>query len=241
MHHTLPVMKRILLVFLLFITTVSPAQSDHFAQWQEMAARDISLQPEFGNVEKTADQKKTDKAFIQDIIAETEDTLAAGERMTELGFQYLYEKADPVSAMRRFNQAYLLVPESADVYYGFGAVYFNLGAMEEAREQYEKGLERDPGHAALLRDYGTTFLGDYYQSFDNNREFAEERLGKALEYLEESRNIDKKDPDTLFKLSIVSLYLDDCRNARKYLKQAKKNDHPAIPEDYEEQVRTSCR
>lgn len=234
------VMKFLLLTFILLISFVSPAQNAHFEQWQKMAGEDISLQPEYGNVEKTADQRKTDSAFVSDIIAEMKDTLAAGKKMTELGFQYLYERGDPVSAMRRFNQAYLLNPDNADVYYGYGTVYFNLGAMEEARKQYDQGLKLNPEHAAMLTDYGTTYLGEYYQNFDENRTLAEERLDKALEYFERSNEIDDTNADTWFKLSIVSLYKDNCRNAKRYLKQAKKYDHPNTG-DFEEQLKVSCK
>lgn len=233
-------MKYLLLIFTFLIVFVSPAQNGQFEQWQEMAEKDISLQPEYGNVEKTMDQQKTDSAFVSDVIAEMKDSLAAAEKMTELGFQYLYERRDPVSAMRRFNQAFLLDPDNAEVYYGYGTVYFNLGAMEEAREQYDRGLELNPEHAAMLTDYGTTYLGDYYANFDENRGFAEESLDKALDYFERSKEIDKTNADTWFKLSIVSLYKDDCRNAKRYLNQAKKHDHPNMT-DFEEQLRASCK
>lgn len=233
-------MKYLLLIFTFFIIFTSPAQDDQFEQWQKMAGKDISLQPEYGNVEKTDDQLKIDSAFVSDIMAEMKDTLAAGRKMTELGFQYLYERRDPVSAMRRFNQAYLLNPKNADVYYGYGTVYFNIGAMEEARKQYDRGLKLNPEHAAMLTDYGTTYLGDYYANFDENRDFAEESLDKALDYFERSNELDDTNADTWFKLSIVSLYKDNCRSAKRYLKQAKKYEHPNTG-DFEEQLKVSCK
>lgn len=233
-------MRYLLLIFIFFIVFSSPAQNGQFEQWQKMAEKDISLQPEYGNVEKTADQKKTDSAFVSDIMTEMKDTLAAGKKMTDLGFQYLYERRDPVSAMRRFNQAYLLNPDNADVYYGYGTVYFNIGEMEKARNQYEKGLQLNPEHSAMLTDYGTTYLGDYYKNYDEDRDFAEESLDKALDYFERSNEIDDTNADTWFKLSIVSLYKDDCRNAKRHLKQAKKYNHPNTA-DFEEQLKVSCK
>lgn len=231
---------KINLILLLLLSLNLHGQNANLEQWQEMASKDISLQPEYGNVEKTAEQLQYDANFLEEMLEEIKDTIAACEKMVELGFQKLYENGDPVTAMRRFNQAFLLNPGNADVYYGYGTVYFNLGSMKAAREQYDKGLKLDPIHTLMLTDYGTTYLGDYYELYDVDKDLAEEQLENALKYFHKSNLIDDQNPDTLFKLSIVNLYNDDCRNAKKFLKEAKGIENSHIPADYEEQVRKSC-
>lgn len=232
-------MKAFFILLLLFSLDLQ-SQNANLEQWLDMASKDITLQPEYGNVEKNAKQLEYDAAFLEEILQEIKDTVAAGNKMVELGFQKLYENGDPVTAMRRFNQAFLLDPGNADIYYGYGTVYFNLGAMKAARSQYDKGLNIDPIHTLMLTDYGTTYLGDYYEMYDVDTNLAMQSLEKALEYFERSNLIDNSNPDTLFKMSIVHLYKDDCRKAKKYLRTAKKITDSHIPADYEEQVRRSC-
>ena len=235
-------MKIKLLVILLLTTFFSFAQNSNYERWMAMANTDISLQPEYGNVEKTESQKENDEKFKKDILEYYKgDTNAASKKMSNLGFTYLYDKGDFVTAMRRFNQAYMLNSKNADAYYGFGTIYFNLGAMEKAREQYDKGLEIDPKHSKILTDYGTTYLGDYYESLENGKENSTEFLTKANEYLEKSLEFDKKDSNTIYKLSIVKMYIGDCKKAKELLKKAKKMNNPNVTESYEKELNEKCK
>jgi Tfp pilus assembly protein PilF len=218
------------------------AQNSNYEKWAAMADNDISLQPEYGNFEKNELQKADDESFKKDILKYYKgDTNAASKKMSDLGFTYLYDKGDLVTAMRRFNQAYILNSKNADAYYGFGTIFFNLGAMEKAREQFDKGLEIDPKHSKILTDYGTTYLGDYYESLENEKENSTEFLTKANEYLEKSLEFDKKDSNTIYKLSIVKMYIGDCKEAKELLKKAKKMNNPNVTESYEKELNQKCK
>ena len=232
---------KLVLIFLTF-SLYSSAQNYNYILWQRKAATDVSLQPEYGNVEKTEKQRESDEKFRKDILEHYKgDTIAASRKMSDLGFTYLYDKGDFTTAMRRFNQAYMLNSKNADAYYGFGTIYFNFGAMEKAREQYEKGLELNPKHSKILTDYGTTYLGDYYQSLEKKEENPNQFLNKANEFLEKSLAIDKKDSNTIYKLSIVKMYLGDCKEAKGLLKKAKKMNNPNVTESYEMELNEKCR
>ncbi len=225
----------------MIISLYSSAQNYNYILWQRKAETDVSLQPEYGNVERTETQKESDKKFRKDILDHYKgDTIAASKKMSDLGFTYLYDKGDFVTAQRRFNQAYMLNSKNSDAYYGFGTVYFNLGAMNKAREQYDKGLVLNPKHSKILTDYGTTYLGDYYQSLDNKEENPNKFLIKANEYLEKSLEIDKKDSNTIYKLSIVKMYLGDCKQAKELLKKAKKMNNPNVTKSYENELNQKC-
>lgn len=235
-------MKIKLVLIFLSVSLYSSAQSYNYTLWQRKAQTDASLQPEYGNIEKTESQKESDKKFRKDILEHYQgDTIAASEKMSDLGFTYLYDKGDFTTAMRRFNQAYLLNSKNADAYYGFGTIYFNLGAMEKAREQYEKGLALNPKHSQILTDYGTTYLGDYYQSLDNNEENPNQFLIKANEFLERSFEINQKDSNTIYKLSIVKMYLGECKEAKGLLKKAKKMNNPNVTESFEKELNEKCK
>lgn len=59
------------------------------------------------------------------------------------GFAY-YRKDDLANAMRRFNQAWLLNPQSAKVYWGFGTVLHDQGKNCEAMQMIDKALNLKP-------------------------------------------------------------------------------------------------
>ena len=234
-------MKTILQVILLFFTSISFSQSGNFEKWSLQADKDPSLQPEYGNIQKTPEQIDVDQQFIDKLLDEYDgDKKKASKKMTELGFKYLYEKGDFVTAMRRFNQAFLVEQNNADIYYGYGTVFFNLGEMEKARMQYDKGLNIDSEHAEILTDYGTTYLGDFYNNFDSNKELANERLILAKKYLDKSYKLDQKNSNTIYKLAVINMYLDNCKEAWKYLKSAKKMKNPNVTVAFENELKTKC-
>jgi len=232
-------MKILTVIILLFAINVS-AQNPNFEKWQELANNDINLQPEFGDLEKNESQIKADNDFIEEILKHYDNKQDASKKMTELGFQYIYERRDLQTAMKRFNQAYLLEPKNADIYYGYGTIYFNLGAMESAREQFDKGLLINPNHSKMLTDYGTTYLGDYYNLVNTNPEKATENLNNSVKYLEKAYSIDEKNSDTIYKLSIINMYLGDCKKANKYLDKADKMKNPNITEEVKAELKQKC-
>ena len=234
-------MKTLLQLILFLTISISFSQNSPFEKWSELADKDPSLQPEYGNIQKNQDQLQNDQQFLDKLLKEYDgDTKKASKKMTELGFQYLYEKQDFITAMRRFNQAFLVDSDNADIYYGYGSIYFNLGELEKAREQYDKGLKIDPKHSEILTDYGTTYMGDFYQNFDTDKKLAFQKLALAKDYLDKSYKIDDKNSNTVYKLSIVNMYLDNCKEAWKYLKKAKQMKNPNVTEAYEKELITKC-
>ncbi len=234
-------MKPFLFFLTFFLTVNCVAQSPYYDRWVAMAKSDFSLQPEYGEGERTTKQKESDEEFEKDILQYYKgDREAAGKKMVALGFTYLYDKGDFVTAMRRFNQAFLLDRENADIYYGYGTVYFNLGALGEARKQYDKGLKINPRHSEILTDYGTTFLGDYYNEFPVNKGQALENLIMASNYLDRSLAIDDQNSNTIYKLSIVNMYLGDCEKANSFLARAKAMKNSNVTESYVQELKGKC-
>lgn len=234
-------MKKIILILILFFSIFSAAQKQRFESWRNIADKDISLQPEYGNVRKSEEQLKADNDFKAEIFKKIKSPEEASKKMVEVGFGYIYEKGDFMTAMKRFNQAFLLNKNNADVYYGYGTIYFNLGAFEEAREQFNKGLKINPDHSEMLTDYGTTYLGDFYESADKTNVVENEKLFKAAEnYLNRALKINDKNSNTIYKLSIVNMYMKKCDQAQKYFNMAKEMGNPNITERFENDLKKSC-
>jgi tetratricopeptide (TPR) repeat protein len=131
-------MKHIILFFALFLPVSCFAQQMSYDDFKADAKTQINLQPEYGNVPKSQGQKDEDMAFIQTIL-KIDTTMERGsEHLVKLGFTYL-GRGDMETAMRRFNQAWLLNPKNENVYWGFGAVYGTFNDASAALVQYEKG------------------------------------------------------------------------------------------------------
>jgi len=207
-------MKYILTSMLLLLSFGVFAQNITWDEWQEEAASDIRLHPRYGGVTKTNKQKKADRAFVKTILEQQPSVRAGSEEMVRLGFKYLY--TDIKTAMYRFNQAYLLDPTNSDIYWGFGAVYMILGQEKKGLDQYREGLKMDPNNPRILTDYGTYFLGEYYELNPIYPNQAMENIEVALDFLNKSYEINQNDQNTTFKLSVLYLIKDDCYNAWKY-------------------------
>ncbi len=228
-------MKTLISIFFFSLSLFILGQNSNLEKWKSISENDINLQPEYGNTQKTEEQIKSDNEFIEEILKHYKNKQEASKEMIKLGMNYLYVKGDFITAMKRFNQAYLLDKNNADVYYGYGTIYFNLGAFEEAELQYEKGLKINPDHSDILTDYGTIYLANYYETK------SKESLNIAKEYLEKSLKSDKENSNTIYKLSIVHMYLGDCEKANKYLKSAKILNNPNVSEGFEKELKETCK
>lgn len=213
-----------------------------YKEWEKEAKNNVRLLPKYGDIQKTNEQILTDKQFVEETLKIEKykgNKRAASDDMIKLGFQYLY-KGDLKTAMYRFNQAFLLDSENTDIYWGFGAVYVSLSQSEKAKEQYEQGLKLKPDNSHLLTDYATYFLVKYYEAKKLNHHNANEYLDKAIDKLTMSYTIDKKDSNTLYKLSVCHLMNSDCEDAIKFYNLCKEEGGKPIDERYTQELNRIC-
>lgn len=210
-------MKFLLILLGFVFTFVGFAQQPSFKSWKAQAKNDIRMLPEFGNLQKTKQEIEADTRFVKSIVDAGKSKSVASQEMIRIGFDYLY-KGDLKTAMYRFNQANLLNPKNSGSYWGYGSVYTALGAYTEARNEYTKGLKFEPESAPILTDFATTYLGEYYANVRSDYNSAQKNLKMAKEKLLASYAIDTEYLNTTYKLAIVYLNMQDCANAKKYLK-----------------------
>lgn len=235
-------MKLIITLILSLITIFSFGQTN-YQEWEIQSKTNIRLLPKYGNVEKTPEQLESDNKFIEETMRMEQfngNKTTASNHMINLGFQYLY-KGDLKTAMYRFNQAYLLDNENTDIYWGFGGVYLSLSQLEKAKEQYEEGLNLNPKNTHLLTDYGTYFLAKYYNAKSSNDKESKQYLNNAIYQLTKSYEIDQKDQNTLYKLSICHLMNNDCKNARKFYELCKVEGGNPITEEFTKELNKYCK
>jgi len=105
------------------------AQQMSYDDWKKEAATEINLQPEYGNVKKTKEQLEDDRTFIETVLKQDTTRRKGSEHLVGLGFNYL-ARGDMETAMKRFNQAWLLDPKNENAYWGLAPYMALLTIMK---------------------------------------------------------------------------------------------------------------
>jgi hypothetical protein len=85
-------------------------QNPNYEKWLEFAKNDISLQPEYGGIEKNKEQLEYDEKFKKEILEQYKgNNISASSKMTDLGFAYLYDKGDLLTAMKSLIKLFFLI------------------------------------------------------------------------------------------------------------------------------------
>ncbi len=103
----------------------------------------------YGEVAKTPVQQKADQEFIDDMIARCGSREKASSELAHRGWD---PKNDLSTAMKRFNQAWLLDAKNAQAYWGMGVVMGRKRKYKESVELLQRAETCDPGNDRILID-----------------------------------------------------------------------------------------
>lgn len=226
-------MKYIFILLSILIFQSSFAQQMSYKEWQEQAKTEIRLLPEYGNVTKTQGQIEADQKLIEAEVKQEGTHRKASDHLITLGFNNLYS-GDLKSAMYRFNQAWLLDPKNANVFWGYGAIYFTFNDTEQALKQYAKGLTLDPYSSNILTDKASIYMSIFANKGSSDY------LNKAIDLFNKSYNIDPSNQNTSFKLSAAYYYKRDCVNAQKFYNFCMKLGGQPITQEYTDALKKMC-
>jgi tetratricopeptide (TPR) repeat protein len=101
-----------------------------------------NLKPMYGEVAKNEEYQAIDQRFINECIQQFGTKDSAVTRYTNQAWRYFYNN-DMATAMKRFNQVWLLNPEFPDAYFGFAALSEMKGYQAEADRLYQLGIKKD--------------------------------------------------------------------------------------------------
>ena len=113
--------------------------------------------PMYGHRTKTAAQKRADKKYISYMTRHFDSRAEAADSAAKAGWDFYY-KGDRTTAIKRFNQAWLLDPENQLALWGFAGICQDRGQLDEAIEYFEMALRHGPANAMLERDYRNALL-----------------------------------------------------------------------------------
>lgn len=115
-------------------------------------------QPFYGFAAKTAGVRAADEKLLPDLIAATGSREQAFETVTLRGWKAI-QGGRMVEAAKRFNQAYLLMPERSAVYHGLAMVtQMRFNDLAFADELFRQAYKQPHPLKMLNADYGRLLL-----------------------------------------------------------------------------------
>ncbi len=101
-----------------------------------------NTKPMYGEVKKSEEYIKSDEEFIKESINKFGTIDSSINVYIDIAWKYFYHN-DLNTAMKRFNQVWLLNNEFPDSYFGFAALLEMQGNKTESQRFYKLGIEKD--------------------------------------------------------------------------------------------------
>lgn len=165
-------MKKLFIIpFIVLTTTLISCKSKvnddnkNFAIPQQECPEGINLIPMYGHAKKCQAQLDADKKFIEHVLQDYGSLKEGSIKHVWLGWQYL-EKNDYETAMKRFNQAWLLDSLNADVYWGFGCLLREQRKIDEAIEMFNRSIDINPENEFAYEDRANAYNIKFNQTSD---------------------------------------------------------------------------
>lgn len=135
-------MKHIHLFFALFLIGLFSCQGQN--------QRPDNTKPMYGEVPKSKEYQKIDDEFKLHCMRQFGSLGEAANAHIHFAWDYI-ARDESETAMKRFNQAWLLNPNLPDSYFGFAYLMDKKGDREESERFYQMGMVKDENGEALSR------------------------------------------------------------------------------------------
>lgn len=115
--------------------------------------------PRFGNVKKVQRYIDIDNKFIDEAVKQSGSRREAAKNSVGYGWDY-FQRGDITTAMKRFNQAWLLDSTLNDTYWGFGAIMGQRKQYDQSIIFLKRYYDSNPDNERIMTDLSTSYL-DY--------------------------------------------------------------------------------
>ena len=148
-------MREIRLVFAFLVVSIL---SGCLATTPVGSSKNVDQLPMYGGLDRQSipELKAADEKLIADTTAEFGTREKASEIFVEQGIRYYWEK-NYATAMRRFNQAWLLNLKNPNVFWGFAVVYHDQEKICEAKDMIDRALSLGLSKPIALADAGRIY------------------------------------------------------------------------------------
>lgn len=103
------------------------------------------------------EEKRIHDDFIREIDRSASDRKSAARKAIRRAWEF-YEGGDPKTAMKRFNQAWLLDPNDAEVFLGFASLMSEKGQTEESIRFNRKALSLNPRYEMAMTNLARGYI-----------------------------------------------------------------------------------
>lgn len=142
-------MRRVVFV-LIFVTLAGGALAGPYP---------LNEQPMFGGQPKTPEMLAADQEYLANVAKLGYSRAQGSDKSVQLGWQYFFTKHDIVTAMKRFNQAWLLDPDNGDAFHGFAVLVMARDHdAAQADTLFQQGLAKLRQSPGIYVDYGRFLL-----------------------------------------------------------------------------------
>jgi len=200
------------LVFLFLVFTTPDAWSK---EWP------LNERPMYGGAEKTAEMKEVDQRYIEGVKAMGFTLKQGAVEAAKRGWTAM-RQGDLKTAMKRFNQAWLLDKNNGAAYWGMAAVVADRDHdMEQAGSLFKRALKLLPNDADLHVDYGR-FLGKrrWFEQMQGNKQKAVELLKNSTESFRKALELNAEARDAHAGLATNLMVTGDLNGAYHHAKIA---------------------
>jgi tetratricopeptide (TPR) repeat protein len=211
-------MKKYLLPAFIYFISIAACQT------AVQCPEGINLEPEYGNQIKCPEQIQIDKEFINECKKVFPTMDSAYSYHIEAGWDY-FRKNDTATAMKRFNQAWLINKKNEGSYWGFGTLLGLRHDFERSKYYFDKALAIDDTNPNLLNDASTTYFQYSFETKDPTY------TTKGIDLLIRSIGNGSQDKAVYAQLAKAYYYLQEKDSASKYLSIATVFTPQLIPED----------
>ena len=178
----------------------------------------------YGEADKTEAQIKCDEKFIIEQVELHDTPQKACDEVLKIAWHFYYD-GDHKTAIKRFNQAWLLNKENPGVYWGFGAVLNQQGEFEQATKMGERALELAPINPDIMADLAFSYGNKArhtspFKGKERNASFI-----KSYELFEKSVTLAPDRSMTYYQWAIVLYYDKEYEESWKMVDVAKEHGH----------------
>jgi len=135
--------------------------------------------PVYGGIDRQADPglRAADDKFTAELIQRYGSPQSAARNLLDQGVRY-FKAGDYAMAMKSFNQAWLMDPNSPEPFWGFAVVYDDKGKSCVAKALIDRALSLNLSKPAELADAGRIYtycaVSDMTLSEDDRRRYFEQ-------------------------------------------------------------------
>ncbi len=232
---------RTLAAFTLALLSCSAsAQLLSFDEWYARADQDPYLKPRFGDYGPEVVNNTVDEGIFTVIMNNRNRQRALSDSLCKLGFERL-KKNDHVSAMKRFNEAWLAMPINPEAHRAFGAFFRSMKRPLEAHENYQMGIAVDSTYAPLLKEEADVYMEQRYHMQQEGRDKkAEEFTLLALDLYKRAYRRMGKDPDVTYRLFECYTLTLNCPKAWEFHDKVVAMGEKSVEDVYLNKLKAHC-